>query len=195
MKVIERLTAAEIQLRSPSINRVFLIFQVFSSRESCAFITSSSFRVVCRALSHRFGSSRHLTFTQLNLHKARVRRNHGRLPSHGFIERAPEHRAGVTTALEHAVLSPKLNTHPPVLLRSAIHSGTPSGSPRLRSREGRSVDRHLRIRQFFVRLPREELLPRLHCLRNHLLAHSRCSELLEGFVRRRGRILPGRQGP
>ena len=30
---------------------------------------------------------------QLNLHKARVRRNHGRLPSNGFIESAPEHRA------------------------------------------------------------------------------------------------------
>jgi hypothetical protein len=29
----------------------------------------------------------------LNLHKARVRRNHGRLPSNGFIESAPEHRA------------------------------------------------------------------------------------------------------
>jgi hypothetical protein len=29
----------------------------------------------------------------LNLHRARVRRNHGRLPSNGFIERAPERRA------------------------------------------------------------------------------------------------------
>jgi len=29
----------------------------------------------------------------LNFHRARIRRNHGRLPSNGFIERAPEHRA------------------------------------------------------------------------------------------------------
>jgi hypothetical protein len=29
----------------------------------------------------------------LNLYKARVRRNHGRLPSNGFIKSAPERRA------------------------------------------------------------------------------------------------------
>jgi hypothetical protein len=49
--------------------------------------------VVCRALLHNLDASRHRTFPQLNLHRARVRRNRGRLPSNGFIERAPEHRA------------------------------------------------------------------------------------------------------
>ncbi len=42
---------------------------------------------------HSLGASRHRTFPQLNFHRARVRRNHGRLPSNGFIERAPDHRA------------------------------------------------------------------------------------------------------
>jgi site-specific recombinase XerD len=38
-------------------------------------------------------SKERCTFPQLNLHKARVRRHHGRLPSNGFIESAPKHRA------------------------------------------------------------------------------------------------------
>ena len=57
-------------------------------RESYAFVTSSSPGVVCHALPHSLDASRHLTFPQLNLHRARVRRNHGRLPSNGLIERA-----------------------------------------------------------------------------------------------------------
>jgi len=61
-----------------STNRVFLLSQVFSSRESCAFVTFSSLAVVCRALPHSSGASRHRIFPQLNLHRARVRRNHGR---------------------------------------------------------------------------------------------------------------------
>jgi hypothetical protein len=61
--------------------------------ESCAFATSSSPDVVCRTLLHSLGASRHRTFPQLNFHRARVRRNHGRLLSNGFIERAPDHRA------------------------------------------------------------------------------------------------------
>jgi len=85
-----------------SANRVFLLSQVFSARESCAFVTFSSPGVVCRALPHSSGASRHRTFPQLNLHRDRVRRNHGRLPSHGFIERAPEHRARVNFFPESA---------------------------------------------------------------------------------------------
>src|SRR5258707_8330025 len=46
------------------------------------FLTPAAFR---RALPHNLGASRHRTFPQLNLHKARVRRNLGRLPSDGFI--------------------------------------------------------------------------------------------------------------
>jgi hypothetical protein len=37
------------------------------------------------------------------LHKARVRRNHGRLPSNGFIESAPEHRARAHFLTESAL--------------------------------------------------------------------------------------------
>jgi hypothetical protein len=58
--------------------------------------------VVCRALPHSPGPTSLRTFPQLNLHKARIRRNHGRLPSHGFIERAPEHRARVNFFLKSA---------------------------------------------------------------------------------------------
>src|SRR5207247_9333579 len=83
-------------------NRIFLLSQVFSSPESCAFVTFSSPGVVCRALPHSSGASLHLTFPQLNLHRDRVRRNHGRLPSHGCIERAPEHRAHVDFFLKRA---------------------------------------------------------------------------------------------
>jgi len=76
-----------------STNYAFLIFQALSCCEFCAFLTFSSPAVVCRALPHSLDASRHRTFPQLNLHRARVRRNRGRLPSNGFIERAPEHRA------------------------------------------------------------------------------------------------------
>jgi len=144
MKVIERLTAAEIQLRSPpglltaaawnhslqheafacisshslsvpcrSTNRVFLLSQVFSSQEFCAFVTFSSPGVVCRALPHSLRASPHRTFPQLNLRTARVRRNRGRLPSNGFIERAPEHRARAHFFSESA---------PPI--KHQRHSGT-----------------------------------------------------------------------
>ena len=56
--------------------------------ESYAFVTFSTPAVICRALPHSLGVSPHRAFLPLNLHKARVRRNHGRLPSNGFIERA-----------------------------------------------------------------------------------------------------------
>jgi len=55
-------------------------FSSLVSYEFCAFVTYSAPAVVCRALPYSFGASRHRTFPQLNLHKARVRRNHGRLP-------------------------------------------------------------------------------------------------------------------
>jgi hypothetical protein len=39
-------------------------------------------------MPHGLGASQHRTFPHLNLHRARVRRNHGRPHSNGFIERA-----------------------------------------------------------------------------------------------------------
>jgi hypothetical protein len=70
-----------------------LLSRAFSSREFCTYVTFSSPRAGCCALSHSSGASGHRTFPRLNLHRARVRRNRGRLRSNGFIERAPEHRA------------------------------------------------------------------------------------------------------
>jgi hypothetical protein len=54
----------------------------------CAFVTYSGPAIVRRALPHSLGASRHRTFPQLNLHRARDRRIHGRLPSNGLVERA-----------------------------------------------------------------------------------------------------------
>src|SRR6266446_10107461 len=71
-----------------------------SLRSRLSSLLFSSSAVACRALPHSLGASGHRTCPQLNLHRARVRRNHGRLPSHGFIERAPEHRARVNFFLE-----------------------------------------------------------------------------------------------
>jgi len=45
------------------------------------------------ALQHSLGAPLHRSFLPLNLHSARVRRNHGRLPSSRCIESAPTHRA------------------------------------------------------------------------------------------------------
>ena len=69
-----------------SSNRVFPL----SPRENFA---PTSLTAGCGAPVHSPGAAGHRTFPQLNLHRARVRRNRGRLPSNGFIERAPEHRA------------------------------------------------------------------------------------------------------
>src|SRR5580692_4754386 len=49
--------------------------------------------VTCRALQHSLGAVRRCCFTSLNLHRARVRRNRGRLPSSRCIESARTHRA------------------------------------------------------------------------------------------------------
>jgi hypothetical protein len=68
-------------------------FAGLSSCEFFAFVAYSPPAAVCRPLPHNLDASRHRTFLQLNLHNARVRRNHGRLPSNGFLESAPEHRA------------------------------------------------------------------------------------------------------
>jgi hypothetical protein len=59
-------------LPSLSLVRVFRFRHLFHST------------VVCRALPHSLGVSPR-AFPPLNLHKARVRRNHGRLPSNGLI--------------------------------------------------------------------------------------------------------------
>jgi len=47
------------------------------------------------ALQHSLGAPLHRSFLPLNLHRARVRRNRGRLPSSRCIESARTHRARV----------------------------------------------------------------------------------------------------
>ncbi len=90
-------TLYHTKLLRASARSVSLCPALLSQLSSLPFSSSG---VLCRALPHSLGASRHRTFPQLNLHRAHVRRNHGRLPSHGFIERAPEHRARVIFFLE-----------------------------------------------------------------------------------------------
>jgi hypothetical protein len=83
---------------SPSGRRTNLSFPLLHSSVTDRFALLPAPRravlPVC-ASPHSSGTSRHLTFPPLNLHRARVRRNHGWLRSHGFIERAPEDLAPV----------------------------------------------------------------------------------------------------
>ena len=69
-------------------NLFFSLLQTLRSRQLCAAIGSRLHGVVLCASTHSSGAPRHRTFPPLNLHRARVRRNHGRLRSYGFIERA-----------------------------------------------------------------------------------------------------------
>src|SRR5260370_21465043 len=72
---------------------------------------------------------------------------------------------------------------------------TPSGSPRLRSREWRSVNRHFLIRQLSYGSQRKNSLHESVAFKNHLFAHSGRPELLEGFTCNRRKVLPGRHWP
>ena len=115
MVVVERLTAAEIQLRSPPLaitaacNNSFQLesatpFGVlplstpcrktnlrFQSTQWCLRYTPSPKphpAVICRALPDHLANPPHRCLPSCNLHRARIRRKHGRLPSNEFIERA-----------------------------------------------------------------------------------------------------------
>src|SRR4029077_2201347 len=70
---------------------------------------------------------------------------------------------------------------------------TPSGSPRLRSREWRSVNRHFLILELSDGSQGHNSLHECVAFKNHLFAHYGRPELLEGFTCNRGEILPGRQ--
>src|SRR6202035_3033713 len=80
-----------------SSNRAFPLSRAISSREFCTYVTLFSLCAGCCALSHSLRAARHRTFPQLNLHRARVRRNRGRLPSNGFIECAQSTMPASTT--------------------------------------------------------------------------------------------------
>jgi hypothetical protein len=67
---------------------MYMLMKTGCSREFCVFLTFSFSSVVCPALPHSLGASQHRTVPPFNLHKARVRRNHGRLCSNGLIKRA-----------------------------------------------------------------------------------------------------------
>src|SRR5207245_1000164 len=71
-------------------------FPALQPRSSRSFFATASFRahtVTCRALPHSLGTARRRSFPPLNLHRARVPRNRGRLPSSRCIESARTHRA------------------------------------------------------------------------------------------------------
>src|SRR5271166_2010551 len=75
-----------------------LLFQLLQPRSSRSFFATACFgtaTVRCRALPHSLGTTPRRSFTRLNLHNDRVRRNHDRLPSSRCIESAPTHRAPV----------------------------------------------------------------------------------------------------
>src|SRR5260370_34308444 len=72
---------------------------------------------------------------------------------------------------------------------------TPSGSPRLRSREWRSINRHFLIRQLSYGSHGKKSLDECVALKNHLFAPSGRPEHLEGFTCNRRKILPGRHWP
>ena len=81
-------SSLSLSLPCRSTNHVLLLSQLFSRRELSVFLTFSSSRFVRRALPHNSGAPQHRTFPLLNLHRTRVRRNHGQPRSNGFIERA-----------------------------------------------------------------------------------------------------------
>ena len=73
-----------------------LLFQLFHHTLHDPLSQAASFpahTVTCRALQHSLGTARRRSFPPLNLHRARVRRNRGRLPSSRCIESARTHRA------------------------------------------------------------------------------------------------------
>src|SRR5258708_12485573 len=72
---------------------------------------------------------------------------------------------------------------------------TPSGSPRLRSREWCFVNRHFLIRQLSYGSEGKNSLHECVAFKNHVFAHSGRPELLEGFTCNRRKILPGRHWP
>jgi hypothetical protein len=118
MVVIERLTAAEIQSRSPpfrsrlphettiDINECFGCLSTrspsASSRPSLSSAVSKLtspmtipfYTSLVATLLHTLDVPPYQLFASFNLHS--VRRNHGRLRSNGFIEGAPEQRAKQT---------------------------------------------------------------------------------------------------
>src|SRR6266849_4235000 len=72
---------------------------------------------------------------------------------------------------------------------------SPSGSPRLRRRKWRSVNRHFLIRQLSYDSQGKNSLHECVAFKNDLFAHSGRPELLEGFTCNHRKILPGGQGP
>jgi hypothetical protein len=118
MKIVERLTAADIQLRSPPgvtaaaridslqheyfacfgtlrptapclrTNCLFRFLQTLCPRHFFAPANFQPLTVLSRAPPHSVGVPSRAPSTPFNSHRARVCRNHGRLPSNGSIERA-----------------------------------------------------------------------------------------------------------
>src|ERR1700688_1347205 len=80
-------------------NRFFPLLHTLRLRSSSFSASSSPRGAVLCASPHSFGAARRPTFPPLNLHRARIRRSHGRLPSSRCIESAPEHHAFISILL------------------------------------------------------------------------------------------------
>src|SRR3984885_15990392 len=83
-------------------NSFFRLPQILSSQHFFALASFRALRVICCAPPHHPSTPlRHLS-PPFNLHRARVRRNHGRLPSNRCIESAQTRRARALTLLHRA---------------------------------------------------------------------------------------------
>src|SRR5260370_13141600 len=77
--------------RPPPCRRTNLFFPLLHTLRLRPFCSSASLSprgAVLRASPHSFGAPRRPTFPLLNWHRARVRRNRGRLPSNRCIQSA-----------------------------------------------------------------------------------------------------------
>jgi predicted Zn-ribbon and HTH transcriptional regulator len=78
---------------SRAINLFFSLLTLIHYQPTCLVNNDFSFHALSSAPLRSSGPPPHHASNPFNPHRARVRRNHGRLRSNGFIEGAPEHCA------------------------------------------------------------------------------------------------------
>jgi len=71
------------------MNLPFPLLTIIHRQQTCHSYDRSSSHVIRCVPSRRSGPPPHRSSLPFNSHRARVRRNHGRLRSNGFIEDAP----------------------------------------------------------------------------------------------------------
>jgi hypothetical protein len=94
-----------LSARSVASRRTYSFFRLPQALSSQHFFALASFRalcVICCAPPHHLSTSLRHPSAPFNLHRARLRRNHGRLPSSRCIESAQTRHARVPTLLHRA---------------------------------------------------------------------------------------------